>query len=41
MAPNIFKEPLNKPGIRGLMTVTDYEELIIGSKKRALQNKED
>ena len=41
LKPESLKEPFNIPGTKCLMTVTDYEELIIGSKKRALQNKED
>ena len=41
LKPEVLVEPFNVPGTKCLMTVTDYEELIIGSKKRALQEKEN
>ena len=41
LKPESLNEPFNVPGTKCLMTVADYEELIIGSKKRALQEKEN
>ena len=36
LKPEALNEPFNVPGTKCLMTVTDYEELIIGSKKEKL-----
>lgn len=34
--PEVFKEPYNKAGTTALMHLSDYEKLIIGSKKEEL-----